>query len=261
VIFLKLGGSLLTVKEQPETPRKDVLNQAAAEIAEFLTVGQARGLLVGHGSGSFGHSAAAEYGTQQGASTAEQWRGAAAVWRAAARLNRMLMEVLSEAGVPAISLPPSASAISVGGQLVELAVEPVERALNAGLVPVVQGDVVFDRRLGVAIVSTEQVLLLLAQHLQPDRILLAGLEAGVYADYPARQRLMAEVKPDDLRRAQLAGAEAADVTGGMAGKVELALDMARLPHRPVVRIFSGDQPGALRQALAGEPLGSLVLAS
>ena len=261
MICLKLGGSLITVKDQPGIARPDKLEQAAQEIAAFLDANQGVHLIVGHGSGSFGHAAAAIHQTHLGAETSEQWRGAVDVWRAAAQLNHKLLEALAAAGVPALALPPSASGISIGGQLVELAVEPVERALAAGLVPVVQGDVIFDRRQGVAIVSTEQVLLQLAQHLIPQRILLAGTEAGVYADYPQRRQLMTEVSSDDLQQARLTGSQATDVTGGMAAKVELAQEMARLPHRPVVRIFSGEPPSSIRQALEGQPLGSLILAA
>lgn len=45
-------------------------------------------IVVGHGSGSFGHIPAAEHGTRDGVSGLAQWRGFCEVSDAASRLNR-----------------------------------------------------------------------------------------------------------------------------------------------------------------------------
>src|SRR5438045_1236533 len=108
MLFLKLGGSLITDKTKENTPRLDVLNRLAHEIASTLK-SSPMPVLIGHGSGSFGHTAARKYGTRQGVRTAEDWRGMAEVSVAAARLNRLVADALHEAGVPVISVLPSAS--------------------------------------------------------------------------------------------------------------------------------------------------------
>mgnify|MGYP003414827420 CR=1 FL=1 len=51
LIFLKLGGSLITDKRQPETPRLDIIRQVAATIAAALRRDRSLRLLIGHGSG------------------------------------------------------------------------------------------------------------------------------------------------------------------------------------------------------------------
>lgn len=259
MIFLKLGGSLITDKARPETPRRRLLRRLAREIAEALEASPQTRLLVGHGSGSFGHATAARYPVHLGARTPEDWRGFAEVWRAANRLNRLVVDALAEAGVPAVAFPPSAAAVAEGGRLANLPLEPLQRALEAGLVPVVQGDVAFDRRQGAAILSTEEVFRYLAGRLQPARVLLAGEEAGVYADYPARRRLLRTLGEDDLGRIALAGARGTDVTGGMAAKVQAALEIARATPGAEVRIFSARRPGALRRALLGAAVGTRVV--
>ena len=63
LVFLKLGGSLITDKRLPETPRLDVIRQVAATIAACLHREPALRLLIGHGSGSFGHVYGRRYGT------------------------------------------------------------------------------------------------------------------------------------------------------------------------------------------------------
>ena len=66
VVFLKLGGSLITDKERYQTPRPAVIERAAAEIAAALAARPDLRLLLGHGSGSFGHFEAAKYGVPRG---------------------------------------------------------------------------------------------------------------------------------------------------------------------------------------------------
>ena len=114
-IFLKLGGSLITDKMGVEVVREAVLKRVALEIKEALAANPKMRLLLGHGSGSFGHVAGARYGTRQGVQSAEQWRGFAQVSAAASRLNEVVLASLMNAGVPALSLQPSASAVCANG--------------------------------------------------------------------------------------------------------------------------------------------------
>ena len=258
MIFLKLGGSLITDKTVPETPRLDSIRRLAEEIARARSELPELRLLIGHGSGSYGHIAAARYGTHRGASSKEDWAGFAEVWSVAGRLNRLLVEALRAAGLPAMAFPPSASVIAEAGEIVEMAVEPIRRALEAGLVPVVAGDVAFDRQRGSTIVSTERVFFRLGRHLRPTRLLLAGIERGVYADYPANTRLLPAITEKDLPGIALAGAATTDVTGGMADKVLLALRLAQELPDLEVRIFSGEEPGRVTDALLGGTPGTLV---
>jgi isopentenyl phosphate kinase len=261
MIFLKLGGSLITEKSKINSARLGVIDRIANEIAAFHREGPETALLLGHGSGSFGHAAAAKAQTKSGAAGRQQWEGFTDVWAAAHALNRLVVDGLRRAGVPALSLPPSASAVCQNGELVQMAVEPIERTLAAGVIPVVYGDVAVDRQLGATIVSTEQVLAYLVDPLRPSRMLLAGIETGVYADYPSRHELLATLSPADLQAITLQGADSADVTGGMADKVRRTLDLAARFPSLEIRIFSGRGPGTIRSALNGEPLGTRILPS
>jgi len=260
VIFLKLGGSLITDKASPETPRLEVLRRVAAEIAEARAARPEMRLLVGHGSGSYGHQAASRHKTHLGASTPTEWIGFAEVWRVANLLNRLVVDALVGAGLPALSFPPSASAITQAGEIVDLATEPIAHALAAGLLPVVAGDVAFDRQRGSTIVSTERVFARLAQALRPTHLLLAGVDPGVYADFPANTRVFETLRQADLRPTTITGSADTDVTGGMADKVQHAIAMARVVPGLEVRVFSGAVPGAIRAALTGQPVGTRILA-
>jgi len=258
MIFLKFGGSLITDKNQPQTPRPEVLRLLAQQIAEATQANPNMRLLLGHGSGSFGHNVADKFNTQFGASTQKEWRGFAEVWTVANRLNRMVVDSLIETGLSVLSLPPSASVISAGKNIVKMAVEPIRSAIDAGLIPVIQGDVVFDRQQGSTIVSTEQVFEFLAPHLKPSLVLLAGIEAGVYQDYPACKQVIPHITEANIQEFSIAASAATDVTGGMAVKVQQALSFCRLVQDLEVRIFSGEGVGTIRDALDGAPVGTLV---
>jgi isopentenyl phosphate kinase len=260
MIFLKLGGSLITDKSRPETARLKVMARLAREIAEVRAAQPEMRLLLGHGSGSFGHPEAARHGTRAGARSPEDWIGFQKVWWAAHRLSRHVMDALLQAGLPAVSFPPSGCALCEAGELVELTTEPLIRALEAGLLPVTQGDVAFDRRWGATIVSTEQVMGCLAATLEPRRILLAGMEEGVFARYPSKDHLLAELSRADLERSSIGGSGEVDVTGGMLEKVSWSLRMSEADPELEVRIFSGVTPGNVRRAILGAALGTRIKA-
>jgi isopentenyl phosphate kinase len=116
MIFLKLGGSLITDKTGVEVVRSNVLARLAAEIARARAAKPDLQLLLGHGSGSFGHVAAAKYGTRSGVQSAEQWHGFAEVSSAASRLSKIVTDALLAVDVPAISFQPSASAVCEDGR-------------------------------------------------------------------------------------------------------------------------------------------------
>jgi len=261
LLFLKLGGSLITHKTQAHTHRPETLKRLAGEITAALAAQPDLRLVLGHGSGSFGHVAGARHGTRQGVHTPEQWRGFAEVWQEARALNQIVMEALAAAGLPAVAFPPSAAVTSHDGQVRTWNIAPLTAALEHGLLPVVHGDVAFDTARGGTILSTEDLFDHLAGLLRPRRILLAGLEPGVCADYPACTRLLEQITPERLEQvaAGLGGSHAADVTGGMASKVQQALGWVQALPGLEVCIFSGEQPGNVQRALRGEHIGTRII--
>jgi isopentenyl phosphate kinase len=260
ISFLKLGGSLITEKSQPHTPRPQALKRLAGEIAHVFNQRPGFRLVLGHGSGSFGHVPAKRYGTRQGVNTPEGWRGFAEVWYEATSLTRIVVEALHQADLPVIAFSPSAGAISLDGQARTWDLAPLKASLEAGLLPLMHGDVVFDQVRGGTILSTEDLFEYMTRQLQPERILLAGIEPGVWADFPKCQQLASEITPQSLPDffPALGGSSNTDVTGGMASKVQQSLALINdFPHLSI-QIFSGDIPGNVQRALQGEVVGTLL---
>jgi isopentenyl phosphate kinase len=254
LVFVKLGGSVITDKTQPEVGRPGVIRRLASEIASARAARPELSLVLGHGSGSFGHVVASRYGTRRGVHSAHDWRGFAEVAAVAARLNRIVTDTFLEAGVPVWSLQPSASARCRGGELVALETRPLERALSRGLVPLVFGDVALDEWQGGTIISTEQIFGYLVPRLCPQRVLLVSVVDGVFEGDPLTTisaKHVPEISPQNWERvrSQLGGSHAADVTGGMLTKVEAMVMLVREVPGLEVYIFSGQRVDALRVAL------------
>lgn len=260
LIFLKLGGSLITDKTRPYTPRLDKLADLADQIAAVLSENPSLRLILGHGSGSFGHTTAYEHKTRNGVHDKNSWRSFSEVWFQASSLNRLVMKALHHAHIPSLAFAPSASVTARDGSILTWYLGMIEAALNNGLVPVVYGDVVFDSVRGGTILSTEDLMSHLALRLKPNRILLAGLETGVWADYPARTHLIKEITPVNLASLQkdIGAASGADVTGGMASKVEQMTRLVQVVSGLQVNIFSGEENDNLVLAMRGESPGTVI---
>jgi isopentenyl phosphate kinase len=262
IVLLKLGGSLITDKDTPYTPRLDKLANLALEIKTALDSNPNLLLILGHGSGSFGHVAAKQHGTRDGVKTREQWLGFTEVRFQAAELNRHVVQALMEAGLPALPFPPSASMVSDHRVVTRHNIETIRRALAANLLPVVQGDVAFDESLGGTILSTEDVFKFLVEKFSPKRVLLAGIEAGVWEDFPARTKLVKQIQLSDYEkmRTGIGGSVSTDVTGGMKAKVQEMFSLIQKNQNLTVQIFSAEEHGFLTRALQGENMGTLLTA-
>jgi len=241
VDVLKLGGSVLTDKTEPETVDDERLAAAAAAIADAD-----RDLVLVHGGGSFGHHHADRHGVTDETGTTD----AAAVTDihgAMTELNGAVVEALQAAGVPAVPIRPlSAASRGAGGEL-RLATDPLGTLRAEGFTPVLHGDVVGHAGAGATILSGDDLVVALAEAIAPDRVGLCTAVGGVLegdGDVVDRIERFADVAE------ALGGAEGTDVTGGMAGKVR-----ALLALETSAAVFG---PGDLPAFLAGESPGTEI---
>jgi len=266
LVLLKLGGSVITDKTNPFTARTDVINRLATEIKNALDErGDDLQLIIGHGSGSFGHEVANKYQTHKGAVSADSWLGFAEVAAAAAELNYIVLTALRRAGVPALKFQPSASTRTRGNQLMYLETFPLKEALSHGLVPIVYGDVSIDASQGMSIVSTEKLFDNLARELTPARIILAGQVDGVYESDPLANPAAGIIEDIDRTNwdeveLMLGGSHGTDVTGGMFTKVQemYRLTVAMPPMQAM--IISAEEAGNVEAVLKGQTVnfGTLI---
>jgi isopentenyl phosphate kinase len=256
--FVKLGGSLITDKRESQHFHAEVIGRVAQEIASAARPGSK--LLIGHGSGSFGHVAAQKYGTMDGVHTADEWRGFAEVAFVARQLNTLVLDALRESGLAVFAVQPSSSARCEGGKLIQMEIAPIQAALDHDLAPLVYGDVAFDGERGGTIISTEAIFFYLAERLHPSRIMLLGEVEGVF---DGDGRVIPCITAEKLQaiEAALGGSHGADVTGGMASKVRQMVELAQRVPGLEIRICGGTTPGQIEAALLGQVApGTLITA-
>ncbi len=262
IILLKLGGSLITDKTKPFTPRLDVIKRLAKEIHEARTRGVK--LIIGHGGGSFPHKPAKDYRTNEGMINKESCKGISLVQDAASRLNRIIVNSLIEAGENAISVQPSAALITEQGRIKEWYLESVKEMLKHNLLPVPYGDVALDTKQGCSIISTEEILNYLAKNLGSKKIILAGIVDGVFTSDPQKDssaKLIKEINTNNYQdiKKYLGGSAGIDVTGGMLHRVERIFELTKLGVE--ADIINGEKEGYLKRALLGERgLGTIIKA-
>jgi isopentenyl phosphate kinase len=245
MLILKLGGAAITDKHTANTARRDYLGQIAALLAQHR-----QPMILVHGAGSFGHILAQEHHLAEGYQQPSQIPALAQLQRQLLDLNQAVMAALQEAGLPALAYQPSALCTLEAGRIVEFYSEPIRRALDLGLLPVLYGDCVWDRARGFQILSGDQLVVYLANAFQAERVAFGTNVDGVLDSQGAlipHLSLGAQI-------GQLASG-AADVTGGMAGKLaELAaLQTAR------AQIFNLHRLDQLEAVLSGQgPAGTLI---
>lgn len=241
-LLLKLGGSVITDKDEPETVDEDALEAVAASLGAV----DFDRLVVVHGGGSFGHHHASAHGVSRtdGSTDAGAVRD---IHGAMCELNDAVVDALADEGVPAVPVHPfSAAYRSDDGHLVHPTTQ-LAAMLDQGWVPVLHGDVVTHDDAGATILSGDEIIVALAGNLGASRIGLCSTVPGVLDDD-------GDVVPEITAYEEVADAlgesESTDVTGGMAAKVEtlLALDSDSY-------IFG---PGDLDAFLAGEAAGTHV---
>ncbi len=236
LVLLKLGGSAITDKTRAATPRPDVIRQAARAIFSARGKNPDLQILLGHGSGSFGHFTAKKFGFGE----RDNWRAYAETGASAQRLNRLVTDIFLQEDVPVVSIQPSASARTRDGEIYALDVTNIQNALEHNLIPLIYGDVAFDDTRGMAIASTDALFAFLAPILKPTRIIYTTAVNGIYTADPNTNpdaQLIREITPQTFEqiRAHVGKAHGVDVTGGMLDK--LARSVKLVKRFPSLDIF------------------------
>lgn len=245
--LVKVGGSVLTDKDELKTLREAALERVAAEVA-----GIDGPLVLVHGAGSYGHVRSSRWNLAAGDASATRQQ-AARVAADIADLGARFADALAGADLAPLSLPPAPIATARGGDLAAFDPDPFQAALERGFLPVTRGDVVPDETQGFAPVSGDDLLAALAEPLAARIAVFATDVPGILDE---DGDVIPRMGPDEARGAGDA-ADAPDVTGGMAGKARVAADLAEAGVP--VRVVDGAAKGRIRGALEGDPVtGTLV---
>ena len=219
VTVLKLGGSVITEKDTPETLATDALDTAAAAIADSRETGD--DIVVVHGGGSFGHHHASNHGVSSSKGTRDG-AGLLEIHRAMGRLTDAVLDALADHEVEALPVRPLSAAYRKSDGSVDFAPGSIRTMLAEGFVPVINGDVISHVGEGGTIISGDTIVVSLARTLEADRVGLCSTVPGVLDDEGA---VIPEIDEYETVQSVLGGSDSTDVTGGMAAKVRRLLEL------------------------------------
>lgn len=264
VIFIKLGGSVITDKTQRETVKENTIRMIAREIKAAKEKKKNLRIILGHGGGSFPHYPAKKYRVKEGIISSDSWRGFAETRAAASKLNQIVTDIFLEEGVNVVSFQPSSSVICNNGKIVHMDVRQLKYLIDNNQIPVTYGDAVLDDHKGCTIISTEDIMVYLARLFFPKKIILAGEVEGVYTSDPLKNknsRIIKEISNENIEEVKkmIGGSHGTDVTGGMFSKIMEMYNLVKINPQLKVQIISGDIEDRLKKAILNEPVKGTIV--
>ncbi len=261
LVLLKIGGSVCTEKSKGRfIVRVPAVRRIAKEVAAAREAG-GFGLIVVNGAGPFGHVNVKDYDINDGLKTERDFEGYVKTICDCTYLNWKISDILRQEGVPAFPFPSSSVIVQEKKRIASFGLDVVKRAWDSSqsLVPVMNGTMVPDVRIGGSVVSGDAVLEHLARRLRPRTMVFATDVDGIFTADPnvdCRAKLIESVDESSFHdvRKSLSGSSNVDVTGGMLGKVERLLGIGTR-----CLIVNGNVPGRVRKALAGEEVTGTVI--
>jgi isopentenyl phosphate kinase len=253
ITLVKLGGSVITDKKVPYVAKTKVIKRLAKELKACPN-----GLIIAHGSGSFGHTSAALFGGKKGYKTTI---GIAKVARDAMEINRIVMNILVNEGLSAISFRPLSMIMTNKGKTASVFFKTLEEALKQGLIPVVYGDVILDEKWKSTIYSGETTLNNIALYLKAkgfviNKIIEVGETNGVINGQ--KETIGKISKASWLKTKQfIFNPNRVDVTGGMTHKISEALAIAKKGIETL--IINGNKTNELSNAILGKQTKGTVI--
>jgi len=249
MILIKLGGSVITDKSQYRTFNKTLVARLCREVKE-----SGEDVIIVHGAGSFGHILAKENHLNDGFEDDSQIPALAQVCFDVRELNSMVIKELIEVGIPAVSIP-TGSCFMMNDRKLKIDNEDILRGfVNKGIMPVMFGDVVLDRKLGFAICSGDQIMELLAKIFKPKRVIFVSDIDGLYDRDPKKylNASLYRIVDKNIISKIKSETSVADVTGGVYSKMQTMLRMCANGRDCI--LMNGTAEGRLLSLLKGEEI-------
>jgi isopentenyl phosphate kinase len=260
--MIKIGGGSITDPDKPRTAKRDEIARLLSEIYEAKQK-KDFDVIIGHGSGSFGHVTAKEYRVNDGLINENSKKGAILTKVVASELNFIVIDEAIKLGIPIFPFFPSSFGFASGKKIEIGFVDHIKFAMDSGFIPLVHGDVAIDSQQGISIVSTEEVLRFISTKITPSKIVLATDVDGIYDKDPTKNpyaRMIEEVTGSNINDV-LSGAGDAhkiDVTGGMKTKISLIYEIVSRVNG-IGYIANATKPGVISRLLCGEEVTCTVI--
>lgn len=230
VLLLKLGGGLLTDKEKPFSIREDIVKNTIRQV-----INANEKVILIHGGGSFGHPLAKKYNILKGLdrSVPNQIFGLTETHQAMVKFNSYLVNLFLENNFPALSIQPSSVFIKDADNIEDKSLDIIETMLDLNILPILYGDIIFDKQGSFSIISGDQIIFKLCEKLKKycvSKVIFAIETDGIFINTQDTKnkniKLVPEILSSDLESLDLADlGKKIDVTGGIKGKINSIKDI------------------------------------
>jgi len=238
VLYLKLGGSLITPKKEGSFEvRERVVRELAIELGSILLE---RRVFLAHGAGPFGHVPVKKYGLHEGFAPGKE-SGISETLIRVMELNTEVASLMLEEGVPVLPFHPRSIFRRINGKVFS-DLSLIKAWMEIGLIPLAHGDLIRDEH-GIYVLSADEIPLYL-RPLGVDEVIFLTDVPGVMDEHG---NLLPSIREGDIPDL---GSVTFDVTGSMRGKLDAAFKLAKAGVK--VRIAGFNSRGDLIKAITGE---------
>lgn len=234
MILIKLGGSIITNKEKPISPRRKTIDNLAKSLRKIDEP-----IIIVHGGGSYGHYWSVKYDMH----TKEKkydLKGVAVIKNSMIELNKIILDSLLKNKLKPYCLPPTD--FMSGNKPITKKIQEVKEIAKSGLIPVTFGDALWFGQKKTYILSGDKIMTHFAKILKPRLTVFALNEDGLYSDLKSK-KLIYELKGERPSISE----NKMDVTGGMTRKVEEASKIAKMGMS--VFFVNGNKPERIVKAV------------
>lgn len=248
LVFIKLGGSIITEKNTAMTARLDMISGLAKEISDVAKTRNDIQFIIGNGAGSFGHYQVIQYKLKDGITSQEQWYGYSIVQGAVSMLNNLVVKSLQQEQLPVVTIQPSAIFTANNGKPETVSLRSFFKLLENEVIPSFYGDIIVDTARGCTIFSTETIFDILInasleKKIDVDMVIHLTKVPGVLDD---NKKVIKEITAENWPSIQkfIAKTDGYDITGGMKHKIEASLLYAKKGIKTI--IADGEKKGILK---------------
>lgn len=242
--ILKIGGSIVTFKHKKGVSiRVALLKKIADSIKKSQKIRNFNLILI-HGAGAGGHQLAKKYELEAGAEKDDKkWYGSFISRVVNQHLNNSILEIFVKKGIRAVTVNTSSVVIQEGKKIKKINLEIIKEALLQNCIPVLYGEMVFDRKLGMTICSGDAIAPYLANKFKAKKIFFASDIDGIFSKDPHLNKdakLIEKINIKEIdKKVNLTHSHNIDVTGGLLGKIEKIKSTARFKSLELIEIFNG----------------------
>ena len=237
MILIKLGGSIVTNKERPQSVRRKTIDNILKQIKKI----DEPKILV-HGCGSYGHYWSVKYDMHTKPAR-YSLKGLSVVKNSMIELDKIILDNATKNRLNTYSLPPTD--FMNGNKPIRSKIEKIGEIAKSGLIPVTYGDALWYGQKKSYILSGDVIMTAIAKVLKPRLSVFVLNVDGVYSDTKSK-KLIYDFKKEKPKISK----NSMDVTGGMTRKIAEATKMSKAGLK--VFFVNGNKPQRITYAVSGK---------